>query len=425
MTSTDPVGQPATAVGDGPLLLPVSADTAAGDAPFAWPTLEHDGRTHVLAFTSEEAIAAALPGESVRYITVELAEVAASIPDDSWILTVDPGTPTATQLSGADLRELSTSGIGAEAASALRAAVAAEDPDALMAALLRAEFTVPLAPADTVLAQPPESIGPDFPWWCLPDEQGRPSVPVFTSAALMRQALGDGGVSAVVHATSARLFANWPDPDWQLAVNPGTPLAVSLPGTAVQQVSRWLDDLRRDLTDATAGATGPGPGSVPAGQSGRPAAADAERDSGAGLDEPDPDAPLLMQVLIPHRYLHSYVTDGYDRVAGLVNRWYGPGRDTPARLYARLALLGPQSPFSAGDEWVPVVRWTPGPDTPTTWLDHGPQHHALVVPDGAGLHIVHQDGRDELLARFEAESRQWLPAGEVPGSAGSDPSPAG
>ncbi|MFV2088416.1 SseB family protein [Micromonospora sp. LOL_021] len=401
--ATDRAGYLA-ALGTGPLLLPVSAEAAAGQAPFAWPTVEHDGAPHVLAFTSPQAIAAGLPGESVRYVTVTLAEVAAAIPDDSWWLAVDPGLPIADRISAGQLRELAPSpdaDADADAAAgpadpagdiaqALRAAVAAEDPDAVMAALLRAEFTVPLPPGAAPDAT--DLADPGFPWWCLPDEAGQPSVPVFTSPALLAEVFDVPPPSVV--ASSVRLFANWPDPRWQLAVDPGTASAVSLPGEAVRQVSRWLDELRRTATEA---------------------------DQAVEVEtvDADPDVPVRMQLVIPHRHLHAYVADGYDRMAGPVHRWHGPGRDTPNRLYARLGLLGPESPFTAADEWVPVVRWEPGPDTPATWLDERPQQRALAVPDGAELHVLHQDGRDELLARFDRGGRRWLPAEPSPG----EPSP--
>lgn len=374
----------------GPLLLPVSDDTAAGRAPFAWPTVDRDGTPHVLAFTSPQSIADALPGQSVQYVTVEFAEVAANLPD-GWCLAVDPGLPTAVLLPASELRHPPTAGGTADVAQALRDAVAAEDPDALMAALLRAEFTVPLAPEATGV---PELADPGFPWWCVPDADGNPSVPVFTSPALLRQALDDP--PATVVASSVRLFAHWPDPSWHLAVDPGTPFAVSLPGTAVREVSGWLDEVRRTVTGAAAGppvAAGPaGPGS-----------------DQPGVDEPDPDLPVRMQVVVPHRYLQAYVSDNYDRVAGVVHRWHGPGRDTPRRLYARLALLGPESPFTVDDEWVPVLRWPPGPDTPPNWLDGGPQHRSLVVPDGAQLRVLHHDGGDELLASYDRAARRWQP----------------
>ncbi|WBB97132.1 MULTISPECIES: SseB family protein [unclassified Solwaraspora] len=377
------------ALGTGPLLLPVSAETAAGQAPFAWPTVEHDGAPHVLAFTSPQAIAAGLPGESVRYVTVTLAEVVATIPDDSWWLAVDPGLPIAHRITAGQLRELAPSPDAGDIARALRAAVAAEDPDAVMAALLRVEFTVPMPPDADPDAAATDLADPRFPWWCLPDEAGQPSVPVFTSPAMLAEVFDVPPPSVV--ASSVRLFANWPDPRWQLAVNPGTASAVSLPGEAVRQVSRWLDELRRTVTEG----------------------ADADR-ADADRAGADPDVPVRMQLVVPHRHLHAFVADGYDRMAGPVHRWHGPGRDTPDRLYARLGLLGPESPFTAADEWVPVVRWEPGPDTPVTWLDERPQQRALAVPDGAELHVLHQDGRDELLARFDRGGRRWLPVEPPP-----------
>ncbi|MDG4773767.1 SseB family protein [Solwaraspora sp. WMMD792] len=389
------------ALGTGPLLLPVSAETAAGQAPFAWPTVEHDGAPHVLAFTSPQAIAAGLPGESVRYVTVTLAEVAATIPDDSWWLAVDPGLPIADRITAGQLRELIPAPDAGDIAQALRAAVAAEDPDAVMAALLRAEFTVPLLPDADPDAAATDLADPRFPWWCLPDEAGQPSVPVFTSPAMLAE-LFDVPPPSVV-ASSVRLFANWPDPGWQLAVDPGTASAVSLPGEAVRQVSQWLDELRRTVTEADQADVAQ-------------TVTEADRAEGTEVDraEAEPDVPVRMQLVVPHRHLHAYVADGYDRMAGPVHRWHGSGRDTPKRLYARLGLLGPESPFTAADEWVPVVRWEPGPDTPATWLDEQPQQRALAVPDGAELHVLHQDGSDELLARFDRSGRRWLPVDPPP-----------
>src|SRR3712207_2683236 len=42
------------------LLLPVSAESLAGQAPAGWGTWTASGRTHVLAFTSEQALQACL-----------------------------------------------------------------------------------------------------------------------------------------------------------------------------------------------------------------------------------------------------------------------------------------------------------------------------------------------------------------------------
>jgi hypothetical protein len=34
---------------------------------------------------------------------------------------------------------------------------------------------------------------------------------------------------------------------------------------------------------------------------------------------------------------------------------------------------------------------------------------SLVVPDGAGLHRIHADGRDQVVAIFDANVRRWAP----------------
>ncbi|MEU8326931.1 SseB family protein [Micromonospora sp. NPDC048839] len=384
-----------------PLLLPVSPEAAAGRAPMAWPTGRHDGRTHVIAFTSPEAIAACLPGQSVSYRALSVQDLASGWPDDDWLLAVDAGLPIGVQVTAGELHVIA--GPALEAEQDLRDAIAGQEPDALMAALLRTELLVPLRPGGS---ESRDLSDPDFPWLCLSDEQGQPCLPVFTAEVRLRQALGDLDLVAV---SSLHLAEQWPDPSWQLLLNPDTPLAATLPGEAVRTLRDWLGQLRRVVTDAaegerqhleTAAYAEPATVGVPA-----------QRTPPDEDDEPDldPDLPIRLQLVIPHRYLPSYLEDGYQRAAGLVHAWAGPGRDTPARLYRRLGLLGEGSPFTESDEWTAVLRWDPNQDTPEDWGRGQPRMESLVVPDGTGLHCLHHDGRDELLARFDAATGRWLP----------------
>jgi hypothetical protein len=385
----------------GPLLLPVSPGAAAGRETVAWATGQHDGVTHVLAYTSPAAIAAGLPGQSVAYRVSGLVDLAVDWPDDEWMLAIDAGLPIGIRLAADELRALTEPVVEAE--RPLREAVRRQDPNSLMAALLRAELVLPVDPDGPATR---DLSDPDFPWWTLPDEQGRVSLPVFSSEARMRQALGERDLVVV---SSLQLTDHWPDISWQLLLNPETPLAAALPGEALLTLRDWLGELRQVINEAaeqeqarrdTARYADPSAVGVPL-----PRPAPDSDDDG-----PDPAAPLLLQLVIPHRYLTSYLQDGYDRAAGLVHAWHGPGRDTPTRLYRRLGLLGEGSPFEESDEWVAVLRWPPGETTPDEWGQGRPRMESLAVPDGTELHCLHADGREELLARFDATARRWSPA---------------
>lgn len=391
------------ALAAGPLLLPVSPQATAGAAPMVWPTGRYDGETHVIAFTSPEAVAACLPGQSVNYRALSLQDLATDWPDDSWLLAVNAGLPIGVHVTADELRV--TAGPALEAERELRHAIDQQNPDTLTAALLRVELLLPIRPGGS---ESRDLSDPGFPWWCLPDEQGKLNLPVFTSEARLRQALGDQDLITV---SSLRLAEQWPDPSWQLLLNPGTPLVATLPGAALRTLHDWLGQLRQVVTDATEEerqrreppVTTPAAPGVPAPRN-APDADDA-------VAEPDQDLPIRLQLVIPHRYLSSYLEDGYQRAAGLVHAWAGPGRDTPARLYRRLGLLGENSPFVESDEWAAVLRWDPDEATPEAWGRGQPRMESLVVPDGTGLHCLHRDGRDELLACFDAASGRWLPAG--------------
>jgi SseB protein N-terminal domain len=109
------------------LLLPVSAEALAGDAPLGWGTWSTGGRTHVLAFTSSEALQACLADYSGSARRVPYSELAETWPNLEWWLAVNPGLPIegylpawfVAQLSRGDLR-LPTRGPGREKSQASR-----------------------------------------------------------------------------------------------------------------------------------------------------------------------------------------------------------------------------------------------------------------------------------------------------------------
>ncbi|WP_415645601.1 SseB family protein [Stackebrandtia soli] len=76
------------------LLLPVSDDQSAySTEPDTWATWSTEERTHVLAFTSEQALHACLKSHAGRYRRANFASLSETWPDAEWWLAVDPGLP--------------------------------------------------------------------------------------------------------------------------------------------------------------------------------------------------------------------------------------------------------------------------------------------------------------------------------------------
>jgi hypothetical protein len=75
------------------LLLPVSSDALAGRTTMGWGTWTTNGRTHVLAFTSSEALRACLAEHAGSARRMPYHELAGSWPNLDWWLAVNPGLP--------------------------------------------------------------------------------------------------------------------------------------------------------------------------------------------------------------------------------------------------------------------------------------------------------------------------------------------
>ena len=73
------------------LLLPVAGDEAGGEA--SWATWSAEDRTHILAFTSHEAMRACLRSHAGAFRTVRFTSLADSWPDGDWWLAINPGLP--------------------------------------------------------------------------------------------------------------------------------------------------------------------------------------------------------------------------------------------------------------------------------------------------------------------------------------------
>ncbi len=75
------------------LLLPVSSDALAGRAQVGWGTWTTNGRTHVLAFTSGEALRVCLADNAGSARRMPYHDLAATWPNLEWWLAVNPGLP--------------------------------------------------------------------------------------------------------------------------------------------------------------------------------------------------------------------------------------------------------------------------------------------------------------------------------------------
>ncbi|PWU49283.1 hypothetical protein DLE60_33630, partial [Micromonospora globispora] len=135
------------------LLLPVSAEALAGQAPMGWGTWTTAGRTHVLAFTSPTAMRACLGENAGTSRRVPYADLAADWPNHEWWLAVNPGLPIegylpawfVAQLSRGDVR-LPGRTMGARARLE-RAETAARAARASAATPISPESGAPVSPA--------------------------------------------------------------------------------------------------------------------------------------------------------------------------------------------------------------------------------------------------------------------------------------
>jgi SseB protein N-terminal domain len=184
-----------------------------------------DGATVVAAYTSPAPLAGA------KAVTLPFAQLAAEWPDPRWTLAIGPGTPVAAYVAGADLPAVLASVFAP--ANASEEALAAARGDDAVAVLRAADLHLPLAPGGS----PSRDLGdPEFPWWRVTGG-GETVVPAFTSERRMRGWLGAEHPDADFVVVELALLARaWPDAQWALAVNPGTPLAVAVAGATVRRL---------------------------------------------------------------------------------------------------------------------------------------------------------------------------------------------
>ena len=310
----------------------------------------------------------------------------------------------------------------------LYAAVNENNTDAFLSTLLLAEILVPVPPGTPTTARPRD---PDFPWQ-IDQIDGQRYISVYTSSERMAEdpRPRSGPERATVGLRFVQLIGAWPDEGISFAVNPGTPVGATLPGSEIVALATWAADVGlREEPPAEAVAAKKLESPPAPGVAGAPA---------AGAEQA-----IVMQRTVPHAQVPFYLERGYDRVAGFVNRASEVAHLTyPRLLYKGLGLLYPGSPFSENDAEVHILRWV-AHRADLYRLPYGGQHEAAMramqgwvierppfrgngfapgdldviaefkvdsvrLPHGAQMLKLTNDGTETLVATFDADTGRWV-----------------
>lgn len=213
-----------------PLVVPGFRDETEGEGGRQrLLTRERDGVPYLLVFTSPEALYRATPADGWRETT--LTEVVEGTPD-GWGLAINPVTPIGVLIKPEDVADLvPTKRImrdftpANEVERLLRDALTTPDLGVLLDVLVTAQVMVPqqALEMDGVLV-----------------------VPVFTSVERYEDCLGGHDLDIpVVTMDFIAVLRQWPGDDHRLAVNPGSPIGITLPGERVPQLVAYAEDLVR------------------------------------------------------------------------------------------------------------------------------------------------------------------------------------
>ncbi len=417
-----------------------------GRPGFQWYTEESGGHRSVPVFTGPGRMRDAMGGHP--FVLSDLAKVLRFWPDASWDLVVNGGTAIGGSVPGDRIVAISHQ-VDAEVAARLASDFPAQsdaerqmfdtrtDGEMLVKVLLDTAVFLPVWSRTPPAVQTPPG-DPSFPWSAVP-VRGRPSVLAFTSFDWMKAAVGTTGF---VMPTFADLLTAWPEPDWSVSVNPGTPIEVSLTGEQIRTlVGSIVDKPREQVPLPAEQAPPPAETSQPQGVQGAHAAPRQEPPAPPG---PRLGAWTIMQKVVPHDQVRWYLEQSYDRVAGFVHRVQDVvDLGTPVRLYESLGLLREGSPFAADDTDVHVIRWPAfraelyrvpfGGQTEESlaaWGESGWVVEAspfggdgfspggagsireykvdsLRVPHGSEMYAIGADGSERFIARYDADRMLW------------------
>ena len=371
-----------------PLYLPgfsAGGRGAATEQPQRMLTRQRGDRTYLLVFTSAEALYEGV-GEVVDgWRLTSMAELVREWPDQEWGLAVSPSIPIGAYLGPDEMASLADLVADepvfhpADPAEAMMyRAQRSGDPGSYLDMLVMSEVLLPL----TAPAAAADLTRPEFPWR-VETVDDLPTVSVFTSP--QRLADGISGSVPTVRVDMVVLLRAWPDPNWRLAVNPGSAIPSMFPGGQVPDLFRWAQALIVRMEDGPVAPVAPAP-VVPAPVVPGPAVPASPAAAPTPLAPPPPIAARdVFEVVIDQAEVDRYLGAGHDRVSGVVYR--AGTAPVPARGH--------------------LVRWHHQAGTGAAPAD-GDVVEDLTVPSGARL--IQLNPGEKLLATYQAELRRWIPA---------------
>jgi hypothetical protein len=208
----------------------------------------------------------------------------------------------------------------------------------------------------------------------------------FTSPAALESGL-HGQVVRHRRVTFKELLAEWPNPAWRLAINAGLATAAYVDPATVESLAGPIPVEQQPVVQPQAAAE-------PSAVFGRT---------------------IMQKVLQPDHVVH-YLQHAYDRVAGYVYQLQDVlGLKTPALLVDALGLVYEDSPFSAEDEFIHVLRWPVAkPDmcrrSTLRYAEESIPEFRIDsqrLPHGSELYRLDRSGKQILLAVYDADRLRW------------------
>jgi hypothetical protein len=424
---------------------------APGRPGFQWYVDDSSGRPVVPLYTGPSRMRDAMGGHP--FVLSDLAKVLRFWPDPALELVINGGSAIGASIPGDRVTPMSSQ-VDADAAERLANDFPAQsdaerqmfdvrsDPEMVVKVLMDTTVFLP------VWSRTPPAVqtrpgDPSFPWSAVP-VRGRPSVLAFTSFDWMKAAVGTTGF---VMPTFAELIVGWPEHDWSVSVNPGTPIEIALSGEQI-----------RALAASAAGRVAedmPPPGAVPLQGEMPPRVAtpvsydappvESRPEGSRGEPAETPPGPwAIMQKVVPHEQVSWHLEQAYDRVAGFVHRVQDVvDLNTPKLLYESLGLLRDGSSFNADDAEVHVIRWPAyrsglyripfggqSEEAVRAWGDSGwvvelppfggdgfapgsagsvreYKIDSMRLPHGSEMYAIGGDGSERFVARYDADRLVW------------------